>query len=346
MEQAREDKLTAAPRWRRRAARSVAVFSWFYLVLCLGLWALLQAGDIWWLATLLMFSPRWLLLLPLAPLLLAAVLWRRRTLGVLLIVLVLIAGPIMDFSVPWRRLRFDTPEGPRLRVLTCNMHYQQPVPAVLDRLLAESRPDIVAVQEWDSSEQAAFFPQEEWDTHREQGLFLACRGPIRKATRLGHDSMHAKGSVMRYELQTSAGIVTFFSLHLASPRQGLYEVIHEPRLGIKDLQAGSVMRGEQFENLSREVEDVTGPLLLAGDFNTPTESSLFRDVWGRYTDAFTSGGWGWGYTFIGSRTTVRIDHILAGPGWRCEHSWVAPALGPPHRPVLADLVWTGAATER
>jgi endonuclease/exonuclease/phosphatase family metal-dependent hydrolase len=158
--------------------------------------------------------------------------------------------------------------------------------------------------------------------------------------------MDAEGSVVRYELETPAGLLTFFSLHLASPRRGLHEMIHEPRQGIADLQAGSALRGEQFENLSLEVADGTGPLLLAGDFNTPTESSLFRDVWGRYTDAFTSAGWGWGYTFLGNRTTVRIDHILAGPGWHCERSWVGPYLGPPHRPVLADLIWTGQAAAR
>jgi vancomycin resistance protein VanJ len=342
----REGKGADSPRWRRRATATVAILSWLYFVLVLGLWALLRAGDLWWPATLLMFSPRWLLLVPLLPLLLGAVLWRRRSLGVLLLSGILAAGPVLGFSIPWQRLVSATPPGPHLRVLTCNMHYQSPDRAIFDHLLAQTHPDIVAIQEWDRPGQAAFFPEEEWHTHREHGQFLASRFPIRRATRLGRDSMHPGGSVIRYELQTSAGLVTFFSLHLASPRQGLYEVVHESRKGIEDLEAGTAMRAEQFENLSLEVEDVNGPLLLAGDFNTPTESVLFRDVWGRYTDAFTSAGWGWGYTFIGGRTTVRIDHILAGPGWHCERCWVGPHLGSPHRPVVADLVWTGAVAER
>jgi endonuclease/exonuclease/phosphatase (EEP) superfamily protein YafD len=317
-----------------------------YLLLTLGLWVLLRAGDVYWPATLLMFSPRWLLAFPLALLLPAAALLRRRSLGLLLLTLVLIAGPIMDYNVPWQRFRFDTPQGPRLRVLTCNMHYQASQPVSLEHLLAVTHPDVVAVQEWYETAPSAYFPKNEWHTHEAPDLFLACRGPIRRARRIGQDSMDERGSVMRYELETSAGIITFFSLHLASPRRGLYEVIHEPQRGAEELRAGSALRAEQFENLSLKVEDVSGPLILAGDFNTPPESVLFRDVWGRYTDAFSSAGWGWGYTFLGGRTTVRIDHILAGPGWRCQRCWVGANVGSPHRPVLADLVWMGAPPER
>jgi endonuclease/exonuclease/phosphatase (EEP) superfamily protein YafD len=328
------------------AAKSVAVLSWLYLLLTLGLGGLLRAGDVWWPATLLMFSPRWLLLFPLPPLLTAAAFWRRRSLILLLLTLVLIAGPIMGFAIPWQRFYSDTPHRPPLRVLTCNMHYQKARPFALARLLAEARPDIVALQEWNQTDLSAYFPKGEWHTHEAPGLFLACRGPIRRTVRLGQDSMHEHGSVMRYELETFLGVVTFFSLHLASPRQGLYEMVHEPQKGIEALQAGSALRSEQFENLSLETEDVSGPLILAGDFNTPPESVLFRDVWGRYTDAFTSAGWGWGYTFIGGRTTVRIDHILAGPGWRCSRCWVGPDIGSPHQPVFAELVWTGDVAQR
>lgn len=345
MQPALESRPAAAPR-RRRWSAAVAVLSWLYLALAIALWALLHMGDAWWPATLLMFSPRWLALAPLAPLLLLAALVRRRSLSVLLASLVVIAGPVMDFSVPWQRLHLNAPQGPRLRLLTCNMHYLHSNRPSFELLLGETRPDIVAVQEWYHPEPKDFFREKGWHLHQEHGLFLACRYPIRRAVRLGHNSMHTRGSVQRYELETPAGIVTFFSLHLASPRQGLHEMIHEPRQGIAALRAGSALRSEQLENLSLELEDVSGPLLLAGDFNTPPESWLFRDVCGRYTDAFSAAGWGWGYTFLGSRTTVRIDHILAGPGWYCERSWVGPDVGSPHRPVLADLIWTGPAAER
>jgi vancomycin resistance protein VanJ len=85
---------------------------------------------------------------------------------------------------------------------------------------------------------------------------------------------------------------------------------------------------------------------VMGDFNTPPESRIFPQVWGGYTDAFSAAGWGWGYTFIGARTTVRIDHILAGRGWRVTDCRVGPNVGSPHRPVIAGLVWTEEVTTR
>ena len=322
--------------WRRHAVR---VGSWLYLVVVLSLWALLRAADLWWPATLLMFSPRWLLLLPCGFLMLAALLFRRRSLVVLFLALVLALGPVTGFCVPWPSLQTDAASAHRVRLLTCNMHYYKRDAGRLDELLDETRPDIVALQEWPGWEKSEVLAGREWHVHKSEVLFLASRFPIRQVKELGKESMDDVGAVLRCELESQAGIVTLFSLHLASPREGLYNVIHEREEGADDLEAGSALRWVQSEQLSRQVEGVSGPVLLAGDFNTPSESAIFHRYWDRYTDAFGSAGWGWGYTFIGGKTRVRIDHILSGPGWRCERCWVGPYVGSPHRPVLADLTW-------
>jgi len=319
----------------------VAVCAWLSLVLILGLWALLQAADLWWPATLLMFSPRWLLLLPLAPLALLAAALRRRSLGPLLLTALLVLGPVMGFCVPWQRLG-PAPQGTHLRLLTCNLHYREADPGALDRLLAEARPDVVALQEWRGRRRPDPFAGGPWHVHRARGLFLASRYPIVRAERCGADSTGEKGSVMRYELDTPAGLVTLFSVHLATPRQGLLAALQETGAAPAELEAGSALRRRQSENLAQEADRVTGPVLLVGDFNTPPQSALFRQVWGRYPDAFGAAGWGWGYTFFAGTKAVRIDHVLAGPGWHCDRCWVRPDVGSPHRPVLADLTWPAA----
>jgi vancomycin resistance protein VanJ len=321
-----------------RLRRAVAVCSWLYLLIVLAAWAVIHAGDLWWPATLLLFGPRWLLAIPLIPLILAAACWRRCSLAVVLLTLLLVLGPIMGLHIPWRAAMPAAPSGMPLRVLTCNIHYQKPQRAALERLLAESAPDVVAVQELPSEEPFDYFTGEQWHVHRARGLFLASRYPIGQAVRLGGASIKVPGMLMRYELKTSAGVVTLFSLHFASPRQGLYEATHYPATGIVELEDNSAVRRRQLENLVRLADEVSGPVLLMGDFNTPSESALFRGAWDRYTDAFTAAGWGWGHTFFGPKTAVRIDHILAGPGWYCRRCWVGPNIGSPHRPVLADLI--------
>jgi endonuclease/exonuclease/phosphatase (EEP) superfamily protein YafD len=331
---------TAPGGWRRRAQRTVAVLGWLYLLVVAIAWALLGLADVWWPATLLMFSPRGLLLAPAVLLVPAAMLRQRRTLGVVLLALILTAGPVMNFAIPRSLLSSSACGGPRLRVMTCNMHYAERDRARLEQVLADARPDIVALQEWPGWEKHEAFPRVEWQVHGTPALFLASRLPITRTLIRGERSVSTTGALGRYELRTESGIFTLFNLHFASPREGLYDVTHDKQKGVENLQEGTELRWEQSENVANEANDVVGPVLLVGDFNTPPESAIFRSVWSRYTDAFSSAGWGWGYTFIGGRTTVRIDHILASPGWHCERCWVAPSIGSPHRPVIADLVWT------
>ena len=332
---------------RRRARRVVAVCCWAYLAAVLGLWAVLDDADVWWPATMLMYSPRWLLGLPLVVLVPAAALLRRWALIPLALTLPLILGPVMGYCVPWSSLFGQAPEGPTFRVLTCNMHYRDRDSFALDRVLAEARPDIVALQEWPEPNHSAVLAGKGWHVYRTYHCCVASRFPITGAVELGSNSIGPMGATLRCELDTGvsrAGKVTVFSLHLASPRDGISRTVRGSELGPEDIQGMSDLRRAQSSNISREVARSTGPLLLAGDFNTPPESSIYREFWGGYHDAFASAGWGWGYTFFGGRTAVRIDHILAGPGWRCRRCWVGPDAGSPHRPVIADMTWVGTGT--
>jgi vancomycin resistance protein VanJ len=348
MEERNQTELqTALPAQRRprRARSAVAACVWLYVVFLCGLWAVLLAADLWWLATLVMFSPRWLLPVPAAVLVVAAAYYRRWwSLGGLLLTLGLTLTPVTGFVVPWQRFQpATTSAGPRLRLFTCNMHYRKHDSPALDRFLADSQPDIVALQEWYESNQSVALLKGEWDVRRSSNLLLASRYPIRQVHGIGHDSNKAEGLVARYDLETPAGLVTLFNIHLASPRDGLEEAARAAWQSAAQLQAGSELRWLQSENLARQAAGVSSPLLLVGDFNTPPESAIFRRIWSSYADAFSAAGWGWGYTYLGHTARVRVDHILVSPGWRCDRCWVGPDVGSKHRPVLADLTWAANA---
>ena len=103
------------------------------------------------------------------------------------------------------------------------------------------------------------------------------------------------------------------------------------------LQANSALRTRQMNFIAAEAARHSGPLVLVGDFNTPTESTLFRRTWKAYKSAFDEVAWAWGYTFFNRWTRVRIDHILVGNDGGVLDCWVAPNVGSPHRPVFARL---------
>jgi endonuclease/exonuclease/phosphatase (EEP) superfamily protein YafD len=48
-------------------------------------------------------------------------------------------------------------------------------------------------------------------------------------------------------------------------------------------------------------------------------------------------GFGVGSTHFTRHTAVRIDHVLAGPGWRVRRAWTGPFVGSAHRPVIAEV---------
>lgn len=329
----------AADPGRRR--RVLAVVCWAYLAAVLGLWVVLQWADRWWPATMLMFSPRWVFALPLLILLPVAALMRWRLVVPLLAAAVVVAWPVAGFNVPWQRITRPIPDGVAFRVVTLNMHYSDADPVQLEDLVATQAPDVVAIQEWPGWERSALRSEPGWHVHATPRLFLLSRHPIRRATELGHDSLGEHASAAHYELDTPAGVVHVFSLHTATTRQGITDTIHENRKGPAEVAANSARRREQCAYVAGRAAECRGPVAVMGDFNTPPESPIFPELWGGYTDAFSAAGWGWGYTFVGARTTVRIDHILAGKGWHCAKCWVGPVVGSLHRPVVADLVWPG-----
>ena len=329
--------------WRARCRRIVAIGGWACLVAAIGAWAVLWFSDEWEPATVVMFGPLWLLVLPSAFLLVVGALVNRRALRTLVPALIITAGQVTDLCVPWRPVVTDTPSGPRLRVMTCNMHYAKVPSGPLDVLVDETGPDVVALQEWREGLESAALSEKGWHTHRVPGLFLASRYPIRKFDHLGTLSVSERGSVGRYELDTPTGVITVFSLHLASPREGLGEAV-KGHAELNGLAENSELRWTQSRLVSEAVARTVGPLALVGDFNTPPQSTIFREVWGRYRDAFSDAGWGWGYTFWARISAVRIDHILLGGEGRATRCWVGPNIGSPHRPVLADVAWPNSGS--
>jgi vancomycin resistance protein VanJ len=329
----------------RRAARSVVTWcSGLYAAAILVSWALLAvAADRWWPLTFLLFGPRWLLALPLVVLLPAAALLRRRLLWALFPIALVVIIPVMGFCVPFP-LSFDQrkPQA-RIRVLTCNTDGSRLRAADLHQLLLETYPDVVALQEWDGHAEEEVFDRDHWQVRRGKGLCFASRHPIHDKETIT-DAPGWRDILARHDVETPAGVLHFFDVHLNTPREGLEAVLHERWRGIAELDANLAERQEESEIAGERVAQTPGMVLVAGDFNMPVDSLIYRNNWARFPDAFSSVGFGFGYTKFTRWWGIRIDHILAGPGWRCHRCWVGPDVGSDHRPVIADLDWVGPAS--
>ena len=151
--------LLTIDRWSQRL---LVVGCWLYLLGPVGVWLLIRwAGDHWWLATFIMFGPRWAWLIPLLVLAPIALIRRERlrTHTPLLLGAAVVFFCVMDFRIP--RSGWFSRSTTRFRVLNCNVEGDWGGPAALHRLILKHQPDAVALQEcppWDDEQLARIFP--------------------------------------------------------------------------------------------------------------------------------------------------------------------------------------------
>jgi endonuclease/exonuclease/phosphatase (EEP) superfamily protein YafD len=341
-------------RKRRRSpvAKAVGWAVWGYLAAaCLVALVMWGTGDEWWPGTVLLFVGRWIFLLPLALLVPAALVVRRRLLVPLLLAALVVAGPVMGARTGWRRYLQGAPAGPRLRVVSFNAGLGTAMAPDLWLFVEEWKADVVALQECGEALALATRSLAGWYHHDdERGLCLLSRYPIREVKSMDRGALQrvretgagigGAGFVTRYVLDTPRGPLRLVNLHLETPRKGLEALIGGGDLQrlrdnteLRDIESGLASRWAR--------QGATPSLVVAGDFNTPAESRIFRRHWGDFADAFSHVGVGLGATRYNGWIRVRIDHVLTGPAWRPVAATVGRDVGSDHRPLIVDLAYTG-----
>jgi vancomycin resistance protein VanJ len=341
-------------RWRCLFAVVLQWAVWLYFGAVVATWFLLRiGGDRWWFATVMLFGPRWIYALPMAVLVPAAIPTRRGLLRPLAAAAIVLIWPIMGLCLPWGRLASGS--GPAVRVLSCNIDVSAVDRRKLAALIDDAQPDLVALQEC-ATDVDSDWPAG-WHVRRAGQLLVGSRYPIRdvQSALCRHPAspwppVHALCCLV----ETEAGPVRFCCIHLQSPHEGLSEVLDRHRLVNPERKT---QLAADIENRRRASEDLVEwlgrfhePLILAGDFNMPDDSSIYRRSWGQYTSAFAVSGLGFGYTkWTPVRTWrygLRIDHILAGNDWCVTRCWVGPDVQSDHLPLLADLRLARSARHR
>lgn len=322
-----------------------ATACWLYAVGVITVFLLMRlAGERWWPATLLLFWPRWVWVAPLAVLFPLTLLFRRRMAIPALLAAIIVLCGVMDFRFPWRAVLDRGPAHESLRVFTCNLHNTQSDPAVLNAFIAETRPDIILLQEYSRHREPAVVREGRWYAGVYEGIYIASRYPVRELEDLlpadAESAEYAShgwnvGRAVCYAVDLPGGTIHLVNLHLASPHPALGKLRHDVAGGAGPLEANSARRALESAKISAEVRRIGGPFLLAGDFNTPDDSPIFQHAWPELDDAFSSAGLGFGTTYERNHTWLRIDHIVYSPDWQCRECRVGPPVGSGHRPVFA-----------
>ena len=322
-------------------AGGLRILVWLYLALVLAVWLLLAlGGDRWWLATVMLFGPRWVYGLPLALLVPAAAVWRRRLLWPLAAAAIVAVGPIMGLCLPWARLA--APQGPTLRVLTCNLKGRCHDNAVLNDLIRTAAPDIVALQGCWAEARVAW--PEGWHVCQEGEMLVASRYPLSEIPRLPQVSPGENGgeAASNWRLRmlgclvaAPQGDLAFCTVHPESPHQSISRLLSRDTV-LRPSQSGQMAteierRWLDSAELSQWLQERDGVQIIAGDLNTADRQRDLSHILGRLSQRLQRG-----------RAGVRLHGVAPG---------TALAVRDPHRPYpqqpqLAAMPRLGRARRR
>lgn len=330
----------ASPRFTDVAVWMLAVSALFMSTLTAALfWGL---ADVWWPATLLLFGPRWVLLVPLGPIIVVAAVRDRALLLPLGAAAWVILGPVMGFHTGWRSYFARADPAHDITLATSNIRADGFLAANLDALMSEWGADVAVFQEcgdYDSS--LALGQTDQWYTHADGKLCLVSRYPIldvRSMDRTVLASVGGSGLVASYRLEGHDGPFWVTNVHLATPREG-FEQIRDGSVseGIGALRQDAILREIEHRRAQRFVTNLGGPHIVAGDFNAPDESRRYRAEWSRWTNAFGVAGFGIGGTRLSGWIRARIDHILVDEEWSVVDARVGEDIGSDHLPMIATI---------
>ena len=324
-------------RWRRLLGWTIVVYT--LVVLCLAAW-MHARGDRAWLATIFLFGPRWFSAVPLLVLVPLAAIWHRRMLVLLAVALVTVLFGVLGLEV-----HFSSADAPyRVRILTCNLNQMRFPLGELNDLVATLNPDVVALQEVPYNPPPIDWPRG-WHAVQFDKVIVASRHRVEPREHVNRPLQPNKPLAVRFLVHLPSGQVQFFNLHLTTPREGLSAVIDRQRgldfSGTGALEESLLMRTAEARLVRDWIEDFEGPKFVVGDFNTPADGAIYRDCWSDFLSAYSTAGFGFGYTKQTGRGLLRygtrIDHILYTPPWRCVRAWVAADIGSDHLPLVADF---------
>jgi endonuclease/exonuclease/phosphatase family metal-dependent hydrolase len=342
-----------APGWLLSLCFSSAI-----LVAVLALFNSVGA-DRWWFGAFNLYLPQ-VLWFSLGTMLLILVLVRAPRLAWLpALSLLVVLGPVMGLC--WR---LSTPAVPqdRLRVMSWNAKYgkyRMSIPELIHELDLVD-PDVALFQD---SDQLIYGPVPKflkgWQFRSFGQFVIGSRYPLSDAIHLPIPVLGDSHSLLRCELTVRGRSVVLYDVHLQTPRDGLNafrDVRKKPWYlpeAIDRLEANVQARFRQARVVAGYVARETGTVLLAGDLNSPDSSytcQMLREA--GLQDAFAHAGRGYGYTYghfllhnrlprLRLSSWMRLDHIMTTDELEAVRCCVGTWKASDHRPVIADLVWTG-----
>jgi len=335
---------------------SLIIITSLYGVILAALTILNSHGaDRWLFGALNLYLPQAIWLIPGIFLIFFSLMFARSWTWMPALCVIWVLGPIMGFSWP----RHAPPEMSGtipVRIMTCNAKYgMHDVTPLIDDMI-KYKPEVVLLQDMLkplSGPLAIYFRK--WHIRSFGQYIIASKYPLSELEDLVNSFPGEEHICVRCQINISGTVITLYNVHLKTPREGLNAfrtVKRQPTYlpkAIRRFETNVEARLIQARTLGGYVRQEQGPVIVAGDFNSPNASlacAILRDS--NLHDAFDEGGKGYGYTYghflLQHRipwlhiSWMRIDHILMSSQLYTFHCWTGTSKASDHRPVFADIL--------
>jgi vancomycin resistance protein VanJ len=312
-------------------------------------------ADHWWFGALNLYIPQAMWVVPAVILTFFSLRVARHWIWMPGLCVLWVLGPIMGFC--WSPQAPPEPAGTlSMRIMTCNAKYGNRDIAALINDIARHVPDVVLLQDAGgslSSPLGDYF--REWNVRSFGEYVIASRFPLSAAEVRWISFPGEKQTCLRCRLLIGATAITIYNVHFQSPRVGLnaFRTARKrpwylPK-AIHQLENNAEARLMQARAIREFVRQEQGPVIVAGDLNSPDPSQAcltLRDA--GLHDAFAEGGRGYGYTYghflFQHRlpwlqvSWMRIDHIMISAQLKSFRCRTGTGEASDHRPVIADLI--------
>jgi endonuclease/exonuclease/phosphatase (EEP) superfamily protein YafD len=250
-----------------------------------------------------------------------------------------LAAPTLIIGLTFAPLFLPRPAGAlaantTFKVMSYNVLARNKQVTEVARLIWREQPDILLLQEL-TPIMAQALTKQLADLYPEGQLYLAYepgayQGIISRYPLTRVELAYDKGRTQKVTAETPVGPIAVWNVHPNTPLPWSRQY-------------------RQITALAEDIADVTGPLIVGGDFNTTDQSEAYRLVGQYLHNAHWEAGWGFGFSFPAhsprfSDVTVitpviRIDHIFYS-----DHFYPHTARtlnesgGSDHLPVTARLL--------
>lgn len=316
---------------------------------------LIVRDGIWILGLINSFA--YILFLPLPLLLLLAILARARRAYLSLIPIIILL--LLWFGPRWLPKPVETSDASALRVMSNNIWRLNPTPQDVVKLIMDTAPDVVFLQEVQLSTQgdallplAAEFPFQSTlvDEYR-LSMYTAAnitlsRYPFVTSEKIDLD-LATMPHIYRDVIMVDNHHIALYNVHLITP------FTEQPRLPVGDNYFAKVAfgfndeaRNQQLEHLLAYLNLEEYPYIVAGDFNLSDLSMTYAQLSEKMIDSFAEAADGLGYTWPVSKALalptflpplVRMDYIWHSADLHTMRAWQGMFVGSDHLPLFADL---------